>query len=69
MELAFSGVHLNGEAYDQYWYGLIKATADNYEEMLGCVEKSEEFALLKSKTFHALKSKFYLKKKMQEVIG
>ena len=32
------------------------------------MQKSEEFALLESKTFHALKSMFYLKKKMKETI-
>lgn len=29
------------------------------------MKKSNEFAILKSKTFYALKSKFYLKNKMK----
>lgn len=58
-----------GEAtYDRYWYGIIKANPDNYNEVLDNISKSEEFALLSNKSFHALKSKFYLKKKMHETI-
>lgn len=54
--------------YDRYWYGFIKTNPEKYKEILAEVEKSAEFALLEHKTYYALKSKFYLKQKMQQTI-
>ena len=69
VDFQHSGSQLEDErTYDRYWYGVVLATHENYNTVLEEINNSEEFALLKSKTFYALKSKFYLKKKMQATI-
>jgi hypothetical protein len=46
----------------------VKVPHEKYLSVIEGLKKSSEFALLKSKTYHALKSKFYLKKSMKATI-
>lgn len=65
----YSGDSDEPNLYDRYWYGYVKTTAEKYLEVIAKIGKSEQFKILKIKTYYALKSKLYLKKGQEKILA